>query len=149
MRYFLTVNASRPSIAGGLTFVFEPVQNRGGAWLGILSVEEDSAASTLASAALEGVDEIAQDYYEILKKKLTEARASLSGSPQQQAVPVGQPIGAVRLAEESGATRSKASVRQDGPVDIIGVILGLTTAQPPAEPLLQSPSMKANRRGNG
>ena len=55
MRYFLTINASHPYIAGGLTFSFEPVQNRGGSWLGVLSVDDESAASALAAAGLYGV----------------------------------------------------------------------------------------------
>lgn len=69
MRYFKTTNASRRYTAGRLAFTFEPVSNIGGSWLGVLAVEDNSAASTIAAAALPQVQEISQEIFEDLKKK--------------------------------------------------------------------------------
>lgn len=147
MRYFLTINASRPYIAGGSTFSFEPVQNRGGSWLGVLAVAEDAAASALAAAALYGVEEITDERYNSLKKKLTGTVNGLSGSPRPQRVRTGLKEGAVRLVEPSGRTPGVGNPLIERPAPVIeAVSLQTTTEQPPFEALLDQPSFKANKR---
>lgn len=150
MRYFLTVNASRPYIAGGLTFVFEPVQNRGGSWLGVLSVADDAAASTLAGAALQGVEEIGEDRFISLKKKLMGIPDAPNGSPKPQRVPTPQARGeAVRLVEPSGRTRGVGNplIERPAPTPVVETVtLQTTSAEPPAEPLIDAPSIKTPKR---
>jgi hypothetical protein len=151
MRYFLTVNASRPYIAGGLTFTFEPVQNRGGSWLGILSVDDESAASTLSSASLYGVEEITSERYDSLKKKLMGMPDALKGSPRPQRVRIpGAAAEAVRLVEPSGRTPGVGNplieARPKAAPVVESVSLQTTTAAPPVEPLLESPSDKPAKR---
>lgn len=150
MRYFLTVNASRPHIADGLTFVFEPVQNRGGSWLGVLSVAEEAAASTLASASLPDVEEITDERYISLKKKLMGIPDALSGSPTPQRVRTpGGRVEGVRVVEQSGRTPGVGNpliaVPKAAPV-AVEVSLQTTSAEPPTEPLIDSPSLKTRKR---
>lgn len=151
MRYFLTVNASRPYNAGGLTFSFEPVQNRGGSWLGILAVADEAAASTLALARVPDVEEIGIDRYESLKKKLMGIPDALNGSPTPQRVRTpGERVEGVRLVEPSGRTRGvgnplvTVTVKNAPPP--VSVELQSTSVEPPVEALLDSPSIKPNKR---
>lgn len=153
MRYFLTINASRPYVAGGFTFTFEPVQNRGGSWLGVLAVEEDSVASTLAAAGLYGVEEITVERYDTLKKKVARMMPETSASQRQQQAPTRPPNGVgVRLVEQSGRVhggnplipRAAPAVVAAPPVE--SVSLQSTSAQPPVEALLDSPSIRAAKR---
>lgn len=150
MRYFLTVNASRPYIAGGLTFTFEPVQNRGGSWLGILSVADEAAASTLAGASLQGVEEITDERFASLKKKLMGIPDALNGSPTPQRVRTpGARAEGVRLVEPSGRTPGVGNplIERPAPKPVIeSVSLQTTSAEPPVEPLLESPSIRAPKR---
>ena len=149
MRYFLTVNASRPYIAGGLTFVFEPVQNRGGSWLGVLAVAEDAAANTLAGASLMGVEEITVERYDSLKKKLMGIPGGPSGSRRPQRVPTpGAGAVAVRLVEQSGRTPGVGNplIPKSAPAAVETVSLQTTSQEPPREPLLESPSHKPEKR---
>lgn len=150
-RYFLTINASRPYIAGGLTFSFEPVQNRGGSWLGVLSVADEAAASTLAAATLYGVEEINIDRYESLKKKLTGIPAELNGSPRPQRVPTpGAVVEGVRVVEPSARTPGVGNPlmpRRPAAAPVPETVsLQTTTLSPPSESLLDSPSLKGPRR---
>lgn len=150
MRYFLTTNASRPYVTDGFTFTFEPVQNRGGSWLGVLAVEEDSTASTLASAALVGVDEITLERFDMLKKKVSTTPIGTSASPRPPRVALPASVGGVRLVEPSARTPGVGNPLIPRPAKVAvveaDVALQSTMAQPPAEPLLDSPSLKANRR---
>jgi len=68
MRYFRTTNASRQYRAGDIVVTFEPVDNIGGSWSGLLAADEP-AASKLAGAALPQVTEITKEEYDGLKKK--------------------------------------------------------------------------------
>jgi len=150
MRYFLTINASRPHIAGGLTFVFEPVQNRGGSWLGILSVADEVAASTLAGASLYGVEEITDERFTSLKKKLMGIPDALNGSPRPQRVRTpGAREEGVRVVERSGRTPGVGNPLIERPQPAPApesVSLQTTNAEPPSEALLDSPSLKAPKR---
>lgn len=69
MRFFKTSNASRQYKAGGSVYIFEPVENIGGSWLGLLAVEDDSAASQLVAAKIPQITEITAEEHEGLKKK--------------------------------------------------------------------------------
>jgi hypothetical protein len=156
MRYFLTTNASHPAVTGGFTFVFEPVQNRGGSWLGVLAVEEDSAASTLASAGLVNVAEISFERYDSLKKKVRTAGlpSAQSASPLPRPRRTAQANGAVAgLAGRLGAVRGVGNpmipnrvAASEQPADILpAVSLQSTSVEPPAEPLLDAPADKPAR----
>lgn len=149
-RYFLTTNASRPYIAGGLTFSFEPVQNRGGSWLGVLAVEEDSAASALASATLDSIDEISAERYDSLKKKLTGTPSGQSESrrPQRVSTP-GASAEAVRLVEHQAGARGIGNPlipRAVAAPVIESIELQTTSAEPPHEPLLDNERVKPKKR---
>lgn len=153
MRYFLTINASHPYVAGGLTFSFEPVQNRGGSWLGVLAVAEDAAASALAEAKLFGVEEIGDERYTSLKKKQKGIPDGLNGSPTPQRVRTpGAVVEGVRLVEPQVGTRGVGNplipskpAAAAAPV-VEAVTLQSTSAEPPAEPLLDMPSIKVAKR---
>lgn len=150
-RYFLTINASRPYIAGGLTFSFEPVQNRGGSWLGVLAVADEAAASALGGAGLYGVEEISIDRFESLKKKLTGIPDELKGSPRPQRVRTpGAVVEGVRVVEPSARTPGVGNPLMPrrpvaAPVPET-VSLQTTSLSPPSEALLDSPSLKSPRR---
>lgn len=127
MRFFKTSNASRRYHAGGFAFDFEPVENFGGAWLGVLAVAEEAAANALAAAKLQQVSEITKDDYDGLKKKpliLSSFRASQQPSP----VPPPQfPIVPPAAKKESRA--SSATVSEPQPV--AGLTIGDVT--PPVD----------------
>lgn len=150
MRYFLTINASRPYVADGYTFTFEPISNRGGSWLGVLAVDDQSAASALASAQLFGVEEIIQDRYDSLKKKVMVTLRESSALQRPRRVPTpGASAGAVRLVEPSGRTHGVGNPlipRAAPEVAKVSVSLQSTDAQPPSEALLDMPSLKTGRR---
>lgn len=149
MRYFLTVNASRPALAGGLTFVFEPVQNRGGSWLGILAVADDAAASILGAAKPEGVEEISDERYLGLKKKLMGIPDAPNGSRRPQRVPTpGAREEGVSLVERSGRTPGVGNplIPRPAPAAPEPVSLQTTNAEPPREPLIDAPADKPAKR---
>lgn len=147
--YFLTVNASRPSTAGGLTFVFEPVSNRGGSWLGVLAVEEDSAASTLRSALPQGVEEITFERYDGLKKKRPGTQTGSRGSRVRLNHNPAQGGAAARVADQRGETRGSRLFEGERatavPTSGSAVTLLTTSKQPPREALLDQPSIRKGR----
>lgn len=69
MRFFKTSNASRTYNTAGFNFSFDPIEQVGGVWLGLLAVEDDFTASNLAKAAIPQIKEITLEDYEALKKK--------------------------------------------------------------------------------
>ncbi len=128
MRYLVSTNASRPVLAVGRSFEFEPVSLRGGTWLGILAVDDESAAGILASAH-DGVDEITFERYDSLKKKLTANSPSSPAWPtpltEERGVAVAEPVG-----------RSIAPTTAKAAPSAQAVSLETTSAQPPFEALL-------------
>lgn len=130
MRFLLSTNALRPTVALGRRFDFEPVAIRGGTWLGVLAVEDDLAASILSERPL-GVDEISPERYDILKKKLPAPQTVWPADPAQpsQGVTVAEPA-ASRTAQTAAA---KPPVSEP-------VVLGFTDQLPPVEPLLAQPA---------
>lgn len=147
-RYFLTfINDARPVSGGGHSFVFEPVSNRGGSWLGVLAVEEDPAASILAG--IEGVEEISFQRYDDLKKKRTAPRTGSHDSRVRLHRTPASDAAAAAVVEPGGATRGKSiaeAVARPVITSIADIILGKTSKTPPREPILEQPSMKTGKR---
>jgi hypothetical protein len=80
MRFFKTSNASRQYRTGGLLVTFEPVENVGGTWSGLLAVEVDSIASQIAAAGFTQITEITEAEYDDLKKKPATPNSSFRDS---------------------------------------------------------------------
>lgn len=138
MRYFLTMLADRPVVAGGKAFNFEPVGNRGGSWLGVLAVDDESDANSLAGSASHTLEEISLEQYEVKKKALT---ATPNASPASTRLPPSNPLDHV-VADRAGST-SPTFVNNGGPNSTAGIsaVTILTTPrQPPAEAILDAPS---------
>ena len=135
-RFFLTTSAAKPVEAGGYSFVFKPVALRGGTWLGILAVEDDLAASSLANAQAPNVEEIPSSTYEDLKKKHLPEMESPGSSPSPP--PVQLP--GLTVAEPVGRPTAPTTVKQNSTEMITPVTLFTTRQQPPVEPLLETKS---------
>jgi len=140
MRFFKTSNASRRYYAGGFAFDFEPVENLGGAWLGILAVADEAAASSLASAKIPQVTEIQQEEHDGLKKKplivssFRESQRPLPEVPRQlPIVPPAPKKESVRLSETSS--------------EPVAQVVGLSTgdASPPIDLELADTTPKKTR----
>ena len=136
MRYFLSTSAALPVHVGGFAFEFEPVALRGGSWLGVLAVEDDSAASALASSGIGSVSEIDLAKYDGLKKKTMGAQNALNGQPNRQE------------AQTFPQTAAPATSPTDHRSDDVGSVseLKTTTLTPPREFLLEEPSLKKKGR---
>jgi hypothetical protein len=105
MRYFKTSNASRPYKVGALAFNFDPVEQIGGIWSGVLVVEDNSAANTLAGAAIPQVTEITEAQYLDIKKKPTRPLSSSFELPKPpEASP--QPAPVAQRAAQTATTPS-------------------------------------------
>lgn len=136
MRYFLSTSAALPVNVGGFAFEFEPVALRGGSWLGVLAVEDDSAASALASSGLSAVGEIDMAKYDGLKKKMTGAQSVQGEQPSRREVQTFP-----QLADPAAPPTSQRS-------DSVGSVseLKTTSLTPPREFLLEEPSLKKKGR---
>lgn len=136
MRYFKTSNASRPYRAGELLFSFEPVDQVGGIWFGVLAVEDDSAASSLEGAAYPQVTPISEEEYAALKKKPLSPLSSSRESRPQPVLPESQPSAAPAAAaapQESPASTEEAPV-SDGAADVLAALqLNSARVEPPDE----------------
>lgn len=89
MRYFQTSNASRQYYFGGLAVSFEPIDQIGGSWLGVLEVGDESTSSII-QAGLAGnpqVSEISKEEYDALKKKPLIPSGSSHQLPEQSPAP--------------------------------------------------------------
>lgn len=148
MRYFLTTVAHRPVKAGGRVFNFEPVALRGGSWLGVLALDEESGANILSSADHPSVSEITQEHYESEKKNLQSSTASWDGHPPVQTpralvgpsvvVPAGRltdPILGTNLPG-SGPGQPVTAPDPNSTSGISAVTLMTTKLSPPSDPLL-------------
>lgn len=142
-RYFLTTNASLTYNAGGVGFPFEPVCQRGGTWLGVLAVEEDSAANILLAAGFPQVAEISGERFNLEKKKVApRATGSLASPTRQSSIPgvagrAGQSSarGAAKGVDPARDPNSTAGITG---VSLLGtVVLTATSDLPPHEPLLE------------
>lgn len=135
MRYFLNTSAAKPTVAGGVTFAFEPVGLRGGSWLGVLAVE-DPAASILADSHSPNVEEIPFDTYDSIKKKLTNSEpiTNASRTPPDQ-----PPNPSLAIASRAGLPTDPTIARPPAPnsTEMVTPITLLTTRnQPPDEPMI-------------
>lgn len=132
MRYFKTTNASRQYFAaGGLVFTFEPTEQVGGGWHGVLAVEE-SAASSLAKLAetTPQLSEINAEQYADAKKKPRQ-QSTLVDSPMRPPAPPQTQAAAAPAARPAQATPSST-----------GVELKTTRAEPPLELVDEAPKPK-------
>ncbi len=146
LRYFQSIVTGRPLNVGGRSFIFEPVMPLGGGWLGVLAVDDESAASILA-AATDEADEITEEAYNTFKKKrsgrVTQTGFVPSQTPQIKPQPLlPSAVPAVSPTASTGTEAPPASPEPAGP----NVSLGVTDAEPPHEPLLE-PAIKAKKGG--
>lgn len=145
MRYFLTTVADRPVNAGGRTFNFDPVSLRGGSWVGVLALDEESGASILCDAGHPSVSEITIEQYESEKKKQPQSTAR-SARPQ---APVSDPSQAgVRVADRAGRvidpTIAEPAAAGAPAAELVtgSVELQTTSEQPPDEAMLAEPEKR-------
>lgn len=136
MRYFLKVSVSAPFVEGGHTFEFEPVSLRGGSWLGVLAVEDDSAANALISANLHDVAEITKERYELEKKKALRTSNEQSEQLSKQSDLTLPPLAAPATSRTHQRADDLSSVSE----------LKTTDLTPPREPVLEEPSMAQKGR---
>lgn len=145
-RYFITTNASLTYAAGGINFPFEPVAQRGGSWLGVLAVDEESAANILLEAGFPQVAEIGEERYQIEKKKLEPRQTSSPDSPTR---PNRVPGVAGVAGQSSGRGAAKGVDPARDPNSTAGIssvsLLG-STAMPPHEPVLEQTASRRPRR---
>lgn len=141
MRYFLTTVADRPVRAGGREFNFDPVSLRGGSWVGVLALEEDSGASILCDAGHPSVSEITQAQYDSEKKKQPRSTAR-SEVPRPEPAPSHQ---GPRVADRAGLVIDPTIAEPPvppapAPESVSGSVeLQTTSEQPPDEAMLADP----------
>lgn len=113
-RYFETTNASLPLLLSGYSFVFEPIEQFGGAWRGILKTDDESAANVLA-AHKGPVSEVTAEEFESLKKKWLQVETKHQDSQSFSAAAleihqVSQGVAAADLKPTSGQTSNASTV---------------------------------------
>jgi hypothetical protein len=111
MRYFRTTNASRQYRAGDIAVTFEPLENVGGNWSGLLAVEDDAQAKMIVAAKHPQIEELTKEEYEELKKKPTLPTNSYPDSPMPppaSSPPVRVAGGAARPASTSSSKQPPA-----------------------------------------
>lgn len=151
MRYFKTSNASRQYRAGGSLFSFEPVDQIGGSWLGVLALEE-SDASILAAANLPQVEAITEADYDALKKKPPARSASLQGPLVEQPSPPPRPAAQVvasrapQVSEGGGAIEPAAPLPVALPVAGQGVTLETAVVEIADELVLETSVKSPTKR---
>lgn len=147
-RYFISTNASLPFAAGGISFTFEPVAQRGGSWLGVLALDTPSDADILISAGFSQVGEIDEARYDSLKKKQGATQTSSPVSPTRQK-PVGLAV-ARAVGQSSGPGVGAVDIAKDpnSTANFSAVSLMSGDVTPPHEPLLeqQTPARKPRPR---
>ncbi len=145
-RYFITTNASLNYNVGGIDFPFEPIALRGGSWLGVLAVDEESAANNLLSGGFPQVAEISEARYENEKKKLMGQPTS---SPTLLEKPRAQVEGVAGVVGQSSA-RGAADVNDlsrnpNSTSGISAISLLSAPVTPPHEPLLEQQNTRRPR----
>lgn len=129
---------SHPS--GDRSFIFEPIEPMGGSWLGVLAVDDESAASVLATS--EAAWEIGQEKFDALKKK-RETPGTAQGfapSPTPRPPPLameGSANPAGRPSSSSGEVAQGDGTANAGTKLPPSVTLLTTNKQPPREPVLE------------
>lgn len=145
-RFFITTNASLNHAAGGVGFEFEPVALRGGSWLGVLAVDEESAANILLSAGFDHVAEISAERYENLKKKET-ARPTSSPRPPDGPAPLVEGVAGVvgQTSAHGGGDTTDLAKNPNSTAGISAVSLLSGPVNPPHEPLLEQAATRRSR----
>lgn len=147
LRYFTSLVTGRPLEVGGRSFIFEPVTPRGGGWLGVLAVEDESAASILASFP-DRVSEISEEQYDVFKKKrsgqATTPVSAQSPTPQPKPQPLVPSVVLAAPRTNSISTEVPAAVSESVETS---VSLKVTDKEPPPEPLLDvAPKKKRGKK---
>lgn len=142
-RYFQSHVTGRALMVGDRSFLFEPVEPMGGSWLGVLAVDDESAANILATS--DAAWEITEEKFDTLKKKRSGAATvpgfAQSQTPQLPAQPMVAASPADRLSSSSfSAAPAAAAVAVVPP----SITLLTTSRTPPPEPLLEV--MQSKRR---
>lgn len=104
MRYFTTTNASRRYRAGDYAFTFDPVENIGGTWFGMLSVSDEEGAA-IAAALIPQIAEVTAEEFELLKKKPPQPNSSWRESHPRPA-PSSAPLAVVGVVAAAASTSS-------------------------------------------
>lgn len=142
-RYFITTNASRTYSAGGITFPFEPVAQRGGSWLGVLALDEESEANILLSGGFQQVAEIDLARYDSLKKK---PAANQTSSPAFPTKPKPQGPGVAGVVGQSSVPGVASAVDLTKDPNSTAMMTSVTllsgSANPPHEPMLEQQAPK-------
>ena len=146
-RYFGSHVVGRPLETGGRSFIFEPVEPMGGSWLGVLAVDDESAASVLAES--QGAFEITAERFAGLKKKLTTQATGRDSAPLRTPQPPAQPlVGNVAhvVRPGTGPDGSAGDVVETKAGVVLASVELLTTAlKPPAEPLIDTMGPKRRK----
>jgi hypothetical protein len=138
-RYFQSHVIGRPLVVntaeGDRSFIFEPVEPMGGSWLGVLAVDDESAANTLATTT--AAWEITEQKFDELKKKRASAATPQGFVPSRTPQLPPQPL----EAPANPAVRRSDSVSEApvgaAPKPVTNVTLLTTDKKPPHEPLLE------------
>lgn len=138
-RYFQSSVTGRPLVvntpAGERSFNFEPIEPMGGSWLGVLAVDDDSAASILANC--EGAWEIMAEKYDALKKKRAGVATAKGFAPSRTPQLPPQPlVASADPAERRSDSPSNSDILAQVSKPVASVSLLTTDKKPPAEPLL-------------
>lgn len=139
-RYFQSAVTGRPLAVGDRSFIFEPIEPMGGSWLGVLAVDDESAASVLATS--DSAWEIDEAKFDALKKKRaypgTVHGSVPSPTPQLPPLPlVGTAKPAGRPLSSSGDAPPAVGPAPPGNRVLPSVTLLTTTKTPPHEPVLE------------
>lgn len=143
-RYFQSTVTGRPLYVGGRSFIFEPVEPRGGSWLGVLAVDDESSATILAAQTV-AVWEITPEKYESLKKKLRATGTSQGFAPSQPPRLPPQPLAANAGRAEHPANSTTEAANPAPAATVPSVTLATTDKSPPVEPLLENVTTKRKK----
>ena len=112
----------------------------GGSWVGVLAVDDESAASVLAEQGYE----ITEERYNQLKKKVSPVGIAPAFSPLSlPKAPPSAIVESVGRAADRTAFNSEPAPKAE--VAVGGVVLATTTKQPPFEPLLEPAPVKRRK----
>lgn len=129
-------------MVGDRSFVFEPVEPMGGSWLGVLAVDDESAASYLLA---NGIDEISAEQFEALKKKRMGAGTAQGYVPSRTPQLPRQPLEVAASPADRRIDSVSEPAGGSAANRLGGVTLLTTNKLPPAEPLLEAGAPKRRK----
>ena len=142
MKYYRVPSANRPYVAGPYRVTFEPVENIGGFWVGVLAVEDEATQQAIATHLHSvGVTEITAEEYEALAKKKAPVLTPLVRSPQFPQVSLASRDAVV----VDGAVEVPADPKL-AEVDDIRPLLRTGKAEPVQTPEPPKPKQRAQRK---